>query len=510
MEKRVLKLEFDVGTASRSATGTNDNVGKSMELVQRERDRDIKEKEELRYLNDRFAHFLANIEQLKRINEQLQAQLKDEFSKWGILPRDENELRQIINQINNRAGQRANDEVRSRAAEQESAILNRAAALYGNIHEMYKRKQENLRTLIDKLQEEFNRISQRERASDEEVSTSRDDLMKELKKFHERLQDWLRIVVDKQTLLDDIQSLRERINLINALNEEEINEWKRLLEQSKDDSISFYKEELTNAIRDIKRDYSKQAKKFQDELEYQIEGQLRMVENQLKQQVPGVTDGSMQESERNRIQIEETKLRTSMEEYDKEQIRLNELTKLLSEKRRLLRDEEAKLHEIERKIRDKEFNQKTIVEKLKYEYDTLRERFEQMASELRFSIEDELKIYARLLDELMKKSGTTSTSTVTNQYGGSTSGTTYTTTSSTIRSSGIEDHNTPSIYQQTRTTSSNLGAGNVSFDLGTASSTCLGTKTTNLDTCTNRFQLCDNDVYDTTLIPRSSSYSQLN
>ncbi|CAF5182858.1 unnamed protein product, partial [Rotaria sp. Silwood1] len=75
MEKRVLKLEFDVGTASRLATGTNDNVGKSMELVQRERDRDIKEKEELRYLNDRFAHFLANIEQLKRINEQLQAQL---------------------------------------------------------------------------------------------------------------------------------------------------------------------------------------------------------------------------------------------------------------------------------------------------------------------------------------------------------------------------------------------------------------------------------------------------
>ena len=31
--------------------------------------------------------------------------------------------------------------------------------------------------------------------------------------------------------------LRERINLINALNEEEINEWKRLLDQSKDDSI---------------------------------------------------------------------------------------------------------------------------------------------------------------------------------------------------------------------------------------------------------------------------------
>ena len=313
MEKRVLKFEFDVGTTSRSATGANEDVGKAMELVQRERDRDVKEKEELRYLNDRFSHFLANIEQLKRINEQLQNQLKDEFSKWGILPRDENELRQIVQQINERAVRRATDEVRSRAAEQESAILNRAAALYGNIQDMYKRKQENLRSLIEKLQEELNRILQRERASDDEVNTTRDDLTKELKKFRERLQDWLKIVIEKQTLLDDIQSLRERINLINALNEEEINEWKRLLEQSKDDSMSFYKEELTNAIRDIKRDYSKQAKKFQDELEYQIEGQLRMVENQLKQQVPGLTDGSLQESDRSRMQMEETKLRSSME-----------------------------------------------------------------------------------------------------------------------------------------------------------------------------------------------------
>ena len=68
MEKRVMKLEFDVGTSSRSAAGAKEDVGKAMELVQRERDRDVKEKDELRSLNDRFAHFLSNIEQLKRIN----------------------------------------------------------------------------------------------------------------------------------------------------------------------------------------------------------------------------------------------------------------------------------------------------------------------------------------------------------------------------------------------------------------------------------------------------------
>ena len=313
MEKRVLKFDFDIATENRSATGGDDDVGKAMEHVQHERNRDVKEKEELRCLNDRFSHFLANIEELTRINKQLQAQLKDEFSKWGFLPRDEDELRQIINQINNQAIKRANDEVSSLAAEQECAVLNRAAALYANIQDMYKRKQENLRNLIEKLQEELNRVIQRERSSSEEVSTAHDDLIKEFKKFHERLQDWLRIFVDKQALIDDIQSLHERINLLNALNDEEINDWKRLLEQSKDDSISFYRDELTNAIRDIRRDYTKQAKKFQDELEYQIEGQLRLVENQLKQQASGVTDSLMQESDKSRIQMEETKLLANME-----------------------------------------------------------------------------------------------------------------------------------------------------------------------------------------------------
>ncbi len=144
---------------------------------------------------------------------------------------------------------------------------------------------------------------------------------------------------------------------------------------------------------------------------------------------------------------------------------MNELTKMLSDKRRLLRDEEGKFHEIERKIREKQFNEQTIADRLKNEYDDLRHRFEQMAFELRFSIEDELKIYARLLDELMKKSSATtnSTSVLTTQQGATTS----TTISSVIRSTGIEDRD----HSSTHTTSSSIGPGNTIFDLGSGSST---------------------------------------
>lgn len=132
---------------------------------------------------------------------------------------------------------------------------------------------------------------------------------------------------------------------------------------------------------------------------------------------------------------------------------MNELTKILSDKRRLFRDEETKLHEIERKIRDKQFHERTIVEKLKHEYDDLRNQFEQMACDLRFSIEDELKIYSRLLDELTKKSGTfgsTVPTPITTQQIGTGSATTYTTTS-TVRSGGIEDHDPCAYLKQGNT-----------------------------------------------------------
>lgn len=116
-----------------------------------------------------------------------------------------------------------------------------------------------------------------------------------------------------------------------------------------------------------------------------------------------------------------------------------------------MRDEESKLHEAERKIREKQMQEKNVSDRLKNEFEDLRARFEQMAYELRFSIEDELRIYARLLDELMKKS----TAAVNNAANPS-STSTFTNISSTIRSGGIEDRDAPP---------STFGSGGI-FDSG--------------------------------------------
>lgn len=181
---------------------------------------------------------------------------------------------------------------------------------------------------------------------------------------------------------------------------------------------------------------------------------------------------------------------------------------MLADKRRVLRDEEAKLHEIERRIRDKQFQERTLAERLKHEYDDLRQRFEQMAFELRFSIEDELKIYARLLDELMKKSATnvTSISSTTSSSGGGgglqqTIGTKSTTISSVIRSSGIEDRDNTTSYQQNYSSNSNSGYGDgVRFDLGGGSLGMTG----------NEGGVRTSEYQTGSTMTRTSSYSHLN
>ena len=464
----------------------NQSVEQVLNNVAAIKRQDEDEKRYLNSLNNRLEELIRSLNNLEIANKKLRDDLNNLITSWGIdgenRARFLQELDDIIRRLTEQNRRKLILQVEGKIFDEQTEVTERVLAVFIDVFNLYRDKSQIIFDLTNELEDELHKIRLRLDISNAQVKSHDDDYQKELAKFRSYLAEWSKIALEKQYLLNEIQSLKEYINLRLAYNQEEINEWKRLLDQSKDDSILFYKEELTNAIRDIKRDYAKQAKKFQDELEYQIEGQLRMVENQLKQ-MPGLTDNSLQESEKNRLQIEETKLRTIMDEYEKEQIRLNELTKILSDKRRLLRDEEGKLHEIERKIRDKQFNERTIADRLKHEYEDLRTRFEQMAFELRFSIEDELRIYARLLDELMKKSSINTTqSNENNNF-----------ISTTIRSSGIIDD-----YQNLRSSSS-TGDSTRIFDLN--------------DNTENLFRTTENEIqetFDGHSIIRSSSFSTLN
>ena len=153
-----------------------------------------------------------------------------------------------------------------------------------------------------------------------------------------------------------------------------------------------------------------------------------------------------------------------------------------------MRDEEAKLHEIERKIRDKQIQERTITQRLKQEYDELRGHFEHMAFELRFSIEDELTIYARLLDELMKKSSVALSS-------------------STVRSASIEEQHGSSLFERKRRSSGGGSSG--IFDPTSHSSEWPPANTTH-GSQESLFHTNEHEIHETfdgSAVIRSSSFS---
>jgi hypothetical protein len=121
-----------------------------------------------------------------------------------------------------------------------------------------------------------------------------------------------------------------------------------------------------------------------------------------------------------------------------------------------------------------------------------------MAYDLRFSIEDELKIYARLLDELMKKSSTINISSSSIIQSG-------VNPTTIIRSSEIEDHNMSSIFTPTLSGSSSI------FDLAGSHSGWPQTRRLSNSTevlfGTNENEI--HETYDGSSMIRSSSFSTL-
>ena len=389
MEKRLVRFQCDVGAPTHE-------LSKTLKQIQDEHQRDFQEKDELHRLNHRFGDVLVHIQNFQQINDQLVDDLKNELIHWAILPRDETLLRQILHELNAKAGEIFRDAVLQRVAEQNTSVLFRLATVFVNVQQIFRRQEENLRGRVVEHERELSAVEERQRQSDDELKSLENDFNEELSKFHQRLDDWTRLVVEKEILNVDLQSLREQINLVHALNNEEIEEWKRLLIQSNDESHEFYREELGNAIREIKRDYGKQARFFQEELEYQIEGKLQMIENFQWE--------DDHDEEQRTTTINETELQAKLDDFEKEQVRVNDLTKLLSNKRRLLRDEQSKFDDAQRRIREKNFEEQMRTSELRRECAELRHSFERMAVDIRFTIDDELHIYARLLDELPQNS----------------------------------------------------------------------------------------------------------
>ncbi len=119
-----------------------------------------------------------------------------------------------------------------------------------------------------------------------QVKSHDDDYQKELAKFRSYLSEWSKIALDKQYLLNEIQSLREHYNLRLAYNQEEINEWKRLLNHVSQESRNFYQDYLETIKQQIQNDYEKMAKEQQMDVEIELKTRLQEIEDKINMGLP--------------------------------------------------------------------------------------------------------------------------------------------------------------------------------------------------------------------------------
>ena len=158
--------------------------------------------------------------------------------------------------------------------------------MFLDVFKFYEEKNDLLFDLIKRLEDELSKIQIRLDHSNAQLKSHEDDYLKELAKFRSYLAEWSQIALDKQYLLNEIQTLREQKNLRLAYNQEEINEWKRLLNQIVQDSDNFYRDYLDTIKQQIQMDYEQMAKEQQNEVEFQLKTRLKQIQERIDKGLP--------------------------------------------------------------------------------------------------------------------------------------------------------------------------------------------------------------------------------
>ncbi|CAF0815397.1 unnamed protein product [Didymodactylos carnosus] len=369
--------------------------------------RDEMEKQHLHSLNDRLEDLIGYLDSLELANKQLSDDIHSLIDSWGITGENRfrllQDLDQTLSKLKDINRKKIIFNVESKIFDEQAEFLNRLSSMYIDVLNLYKDKCNIIKDLQFELEDELKKIQHRLQLSDQQVKKLDEDYRNEIEKFRQYMIEWSQLALDKQHLLNDIQSLKEQYNLKLAYNQEEIQEWQRLLQRFSHDSKNYYKDYLETIKQQIYNDYEQMAKEQQQELEQTLKTRLSEVQKKISMGVP-ISD----QNEQQRLdQIH--RLESRMEERQREHDHWNnEYRRLLEDtqrKRRLLLDLESEQDSQQRKDYDKQEYLKQSTDILRQEYYQLKDELDRLGYNLRFSVEEELKIYEALLNSLHRKKG---------------------------------------------------------------------------------------------------------
>ena len=164
--------------------------------------------------------------------------------------------------------------------------MDRVSAVFVDVIHSYRDKSQIIADLTNELEEELRKIRLRLDISYTQVKSHDDDYRNELAKFRSYLAEWSQLALDKQHLLNEIQSLRERYNLRLAYNQEEIKEWQRLLNRISLESKNYYRDYLDTIKQQIQMDYEQMAKDQQMDVEVQLKSRLKEIQEKIDLGLP--------------------------------------------------------------------------------------------------------------------------------------------------------------------------------------------------------------------------------
>ena len=251
---------------------------------------DEDEKRYFNSLNDRLEELLHQLDHLELTNKKLRDELNLLITSWGI--GGENRIRfleeidVLIRHLSEQNLRKVIAQVETKIFEEQTRLIDRITSIFLDVFNLYEDKNQILFELTKQLEDEFYRIQTRLNISNAQVKSHDDDYQKELTKFRSYLSEWSQIALDKQNLLNEIQSLREQYNLRLAYNREEINEWKRLLNRVSQESDHFYRDYLETIKQRIQMDYEQMAKEQQNDVEIEMKTRLKEIEEKIQMGLP--------------------------------------------------------------------------------------------------------------------------------------------------------------------------------------------------------------------------------
>ncbi|XP_059165215.1 70 kDa neurofilament protein-like isoform X2 [Physella acuta] len=349
-----------------------------------------KEKKDMQHLNERFANYIEKVRFLEAQNRKLIAELDQLRSNWGketsaIKKMYETELEEARRLIEETNKEKNKLEVRQQTLQDQ---LHDAMKQLDEAKKWRSQDRETINKLNQQVSELEGEIRMLRRTNDS-LDTERQRDKSTIARLQEELEK-LRIDLSNETIArldaeNKYQTLLEEIEFLKSVHEQELKELSALAyRDTTAENREFWKNELSQAIRDIQQEYDLKVD--------QIRGEMETFYNLKVQEFrTGATKQNMEATHAR----EETK----------------KLHKQLSDSRTRLADLEARNAQLEKQYQDllreleqKEHEHDIQVNSLKEEMNQLRTEMEGMLVELqtlmdaKLSLELEIAAYRKLLE----------------------------------------------------------------------------------------------------------------